>query len=211
MMGLWIFLSPFFSFFKKFLGVFFIFIFLSLRVFPILGRGWASKSKYSVLGAVRGAAQRVSYEVILIFSFLWFVFWFSNQSFFIKNKMAIFFFFFFFFCVWLISIICETNRAPFDFAEGERELVSGFKVEYGSFPFALLFLAEYGVILFFSSLTGFYFSFSIFFLFFGFFISFFFLWVRRSFPRFRYDMLMIFCWQILIFFIFEVFFVLNFF
>lgn len=107
--------------------------------------------------------------------------------------MAIFFFFFLFFCVWLISIICETNRAPFDFAEGERELVSGFKVEYGSFPFALLFLAEYGVILFFSSLTGFYFSISILFLFLGFFISFFFLWVRRSFPRFRYDMLMVFC------------------
>lgn len=66
-----------------------------------------------------------------------------------------------FFCIiliiWVIAIICDTKRAPFDFAEGERELVSGFKVEYGSFPFALLFLAEYGMILFLSVLTGFYF------------------------------------------------------
>lgn len=98
------------------------------------------------------------------------------------------------FFIWLIVIICETNRAPFDFAEGERELVSGFNVEYGSFPFALLFLAEYGMILFLSVFSSYFFFFNKFFtLLFSFIICFIFLWVRVRFPRFRYDLLMEFC------------------
>ena len=80
-----------------------------------------------------------------------------DKTFYLKNFINLFLSFFFVLKIWLIIIICETNRAPFDFAEGERELVSGFNVEYGSFPFALLFLAEYGIILFFSAITGLYF------------------------------------------------------
>lgn len=211
MCGFWIFYTPYFSYFRSYLGVFLIFLLLSLRVFPVLGSGWASKRKYAVLGAVRGAAQRVSYEVILIFSFIWVIFCYSRKSFFLSTNFFLFLIFFVFFLVWLVSIIAETNRSPFDFAEGERELVSGFKIEYGSFPFALLFLSEYGVIIFFSRITGFYFSNFFLFIFFGFFISLIFLWVRRSFPRFRYDMLMVFCWQVLMFFIFGVYFLIKFF
>ena len=121
--------------------------------------------------------------------------------------MVSFKFFFFFliflvfpiFFVWLVTLLAETNRAPFDFAEGESELVSGFNIEYGGGGFALLFLAEYGrilVIRVFSSVL-FIGGFGIFFFscLFGGLISFFILWVRGSFPRIRYDCLMSLTWK----------------
>ena len=113
----------------------------------------------------------------------------------IQRVEAQFFFFVFpLFIVWFITVLAETNRAPFDFAEGESELVSGFNIEYGSGGFALLFLAEYGRILVIRVFTSFFFfSFfesSFFSFFWGGFISFLFLWVRGSFPRMRYDQLM---------------------
>ncbi len=157
MIKFWIFFSKKFSFYKIYWGILIIFVLLSLRVFPILGSGWRSKRKYRVLGALRGAAQRISYEVVLVFILIWVLFF--VKKFFLQkknfNNLRIFFFWVFF--IWLIIILCETNRAPFDFAEGERELVSGFKIEYGSIPFVFLFLSEYGIILFLSVLTSLYF------------------------------------------------------
>ncbi len=199
MIFFWLILSLQFSYFSIFLSLILLIVFLRLNVFPVLGSGWRSKRKYAFLGAVRGAAQRISYEVALVFLLIWIVFYFNvlnfstNFNLFLGVVFPIILFF------WLIIIVCETNRAPVDFAEGERELVSGFKVEYGSFPFALLFLAEYGVILFLSVLTAFlFFSKKFLILIRSFMITFCFLWFRTSFPRFRYDFLMEFCWGIIL-------------
>ena len=100
--------------------------------------------------------------------------------------------------MWFVSCLAETNRAPFDFAEGERELVSGFNVEFSAFEFACLFLSEYGKILLMRFLTAlFFFPSSYFrFLVFGCFFTFVFVWVRGCLPRFRYDFLMNMAWKI---------------
>lgn len=100
--------------------------------------------------------------------------------------------------VWVVTTLAETNRSPFDFAEGESELVSGFNIEYGGGGFALIFMAEYGRILVMSILTGIFFfgasnfgiSFDFFLVIKGFFFAFFFLWARGRLPRMRYDCLM---------------------
>jgi NADH-ubiquinone oxidoreductase chain 1 len=98
------------------------------------------------------------------------------------------------FLCWVTSILAETNRTPFDFAEGESELVSGFNIEYGSGGFALLFLAEYGSIIFISYLTGLLFLGAgvnfVFLNLVGCFFCFWFIWVRGTLPRYRYDKLM---------------------
>lgn len=143
-------------------------------------------------------AQTISYEVRIVLVLLRVVFVAGRYIFFYYGVYQNFFFFFILvifpsFVVWLVTVLAETNRAPFDFAEGESELVSGFNVEYGAGAFALLFLAEYGSILvmsIFSSVVfigGFgFFFFSVFL---GRLISFFILWVRGRFPRMRYDRL----------------------
>lgn len=122
------------------------------RVYALIARGWSSNSNYSMLGALRGVAQTISYEVRLALIFVSFVFILSSFffNFFMKHQVYLFNFFCFFvlFLCWVSSALAETNRTPFDFAEGESELVSGFNIEYGRGGFALLFLAEYGSIIF---------------------------------------------------------------
>ncbi len=188
-----------FSFFR-------VFIFLcvsSLSVYSTLFAGWSSNSKYALLGALRAVAQTISYEVRMVLVLLGVVLVRGRYSFFYYGVFQVSFVFALLllpsFVVWLITVLAETNRAPFDFAEGESELVSGFNVEYGAGAFALLFLAEYGrilVIRVFSSVLfigGFgYFFFSIFL---GVLISFFILWVRGRFPRMRYDRLIRLTWK----------------
>lgn len=193
----WVVFTPSFSYFSLKVGILLIVVFLRLNVFPVLGSGWSSKRKYAFLGAIRGAAQRISYEVALVFLLIWVLFFFSQLGFFFNNFYYLGLIFPSILVMWLIIIVCETNRAPFDFAEGESELVSGFKVEYGSFPSALLFLAEYGMILFLSVFTAIYFFNKKFLrVVIRFLVAFFFLWCRTRFPRFRYDFLMEFCWGI---------------
>jgi len=135
----------------------FIFAVFGLAVCGIILSGWASNSRYAFFGALRSAAQMVSYEVsiglilvsILIcvgsLNFIDIVF-FQNYLFFVIP-------FFPLFLMFLVSILAETNRAPFDLPEAESELVSGFNVEYASMGFALFFLAEYGSIILMSALT----------------------------------------------------------
>nr|YP_009520483.1 NADH dehydrogenase subunit 1 [Bourletiella arvalis]ATP01411.1 NADH dehydrogenase subunit 1 [Bourletiella arvalis] len=182
-------------------GLFF-FCCTSFGVYCLIGSGWSSNSNYSLIGAIRGVAQTISYEVSMALFFLSIIFLINCYSFtyFFISQMSIWFLYIFFpvFICWFVSMLAETNRTPFDFAEGESELVSGFNVEYGSGGFALLFLSEYASIIFMSFLVSlmFFSSSSIFiFLLLGTFFCFFFIWVRGCYPRYRYDKLMYLAWK----------------
>nr|WMN13991.1 NADH dehydrogenase subunit 1 [Coccorella atlantica] len=192
------------------LGILFILALSSLAVYSILGSGWASNSKYALIGALRAVAQTISYEVslgLILLSIILLAGGFTLQTFNIAQEtiwlispawpLA---------AMWYISTLAETNRAPFDLTEGESELVSGFNVEYAGGPFALFFLAEYANILLMNTLSTI--------LFLGAshmptfpeltainlmtkaaLLSVVFLWVRASYPRFRYDQLMHLVWK----------------
>nr|BAL40997.1 NADH dehydrogenase subunit 1 [Dugesia japonica] len=170
-----------------------------LNVYCVLWSGWSSNSKYSLLGCIRGSAQIISYEVLFVFCSLFPVGLQMSVSFhsFVYDGFFYFFLVPFFALIWFVSLIAETNRSPFDFSEGESELVSGFNTEYGSLEFACLFLGEYGQVIFVSCLWILFYWFFFFdwlILFFGSFFSLVFIFLRSSFPRFRYDLLMSLSW-----------------
>nr|ALO76781.1 NADH deshydrogenase subunit 1 [Chrysomelidae sp. SPH01] len=175
----------------------------SLSVYTIMLAGWSSNSNYALLGSLRSVAQTISYEVSLVLILLSFLFMILSVSLFdfMKFQENIWFLFLMLpLCMmWLVSSLAETNRTPFDFAEGESELVSGFNVEYSSAGFAMIFLAEYSNILFMSILSCFLFLGGqimnfIFFIKLGL-LSFLWVWVRGTLPRFRYDKLMYLAWK----------------
>nr|YP_008593626.1 NADH dehydrogenase subunit 1 [Ariomma indica]BAN83607.1 NADH dehydrogenase subunit 1 [Ariomma indica] len=192
------------------LGILFILALSSLAVYPILGSGWASNSKYALIGALRAVAQVISYEVSLGLILLCIIIFsgsFTLQTFNTAQEavwmiipawpLA---------AMWYISTLAETNRAPFDLTEGESELVSGFNVEYAGGPFALFFLAEYSNILLMNTLSATLFLgashipslpelTAINLMFKAALLSAVFLWVRASYPRFRYDQLMHLIWK----------------
>jgi NADH-ubiquinone oxidoreductase chain 1 len=150
-----------------------------------------------LLGSLRAIAQTISYEVALVLILLCLLFVLESFNLFFfdlfQQKNLFICIFFFVSLIWIVSILAETNRTPFDFAEGESELVSGFNIEYGAGGFALIFLAEYARILFISMFfclvyLGAIINSLFFFLKLSF-ISFFFIWVRGAFPRYRYDKL----------------------
>nr|YP_009351611.1 NADH dehydrogenase subunit 1 [Hirtitermes hirtiventris]AQP30061.1 NADH dehydrogenase subunit 1 [Hirtitermes hirtiventris] len=197
-------LIPYLSGFISFeLGLLFFLACTSLGVYTVMIAGWSSNSGYSLLGGLRALAQTISYEVSLAFILLSFVILvcsYNLEFFWVFQKyLWLIFFSLPLSFVWFISCLAETNRTPFDFAEGESELVSGFNVEYGSGGFALIFLAEYASILFMSLLFCIIFLgsdlFSFLFYFSLAFISFLFIWVRGTMPRFRYDKLMYLAWK----------------
>ena len=197
-------------------GILYLFAISSLGVYGVIMAGWASNSKYAFLGALRSAAQMVSYEVSIGFVMVSVLLCVGslNLGDIIEAQRNMWFAIPLFpmFIVFFISTLAETNRAPFDLPEGESELVAGYMVEYSSMSFALFFLGEYAnmimmsvlcVILFLGgwlpplSLTIFYWipgSFwlgikTIFFLFL-------YIWVRAAFPRYRYDQLMRLGWKV---------------
>nr|AXS65218.1 NADH dehydrogenase subunit 1 [Chrysomeloidea sp. 4 KM-2017] len=195
---------PFYTYMVSFnLSVMFMLSVSSLGVYCIMLAGWSSNSNYSLLGSLRAVAQTISYEVSLFIIFLSFLFMVASYSFqdFAKFQENIWFCFFMFpLCLmFFVSCLAETNRTPFDFAEGESELVSGFNVEYSSGGFAMIFLAEYSSIIFMSMicsllfLGGNFHSFA-FFVKIGF-MSFMWVWVRGTLPRYRYDKLMNLAWK----------------
>nr|ACZ69679.1 NADH dehydrogenase subunit 1 [Orcinus orca]ACZ69692.1 NADH dehydrogenase subunit 1 [Orcinus orca]ACZ69705.1 NADH dehydrogenase subunit 1 [Orcinus orca]AXI95916.1 NADH dehydrogenase subunit 1 [Orcinus orca] len=192
------------------LGVLFMLAMSSLTVYSILWSGWASNSKYALIGALRAVAQTISYEVTLAIILLSVLL--MNGSFTLstlnttQEKLWLLFPSWPLAMMWFISTLAETNRAPFDLTEGESELVSGFNVEYAAGPFALFFLAEYANIIMMNMFTTI--------LFLGAFhdpytpelcttnlitksllLTMSFLWIRASYPRFRYDQLMQLLWK----------------
>nr|WRO45011.1 NADH dehydrogenase subunit 1 [Lycocerus inopaciceps] len=195
---------PLSSYFLNFsFGILFFLCCSSLGVYMIMISGWSSNSNYSMLGGMRAVAQTISYEVsffLILMSFLVMISSFSLFDLFLYQQTVWFIFLSIPLClIWFVSSLAETNRTPFDFAEGESELVSGFNVEYSSGGFALIFMAEYANILFMSFMFVMFFMGANFFSFFMFifvvFISFLFIWVRGTLPRFRYDKLMYLAWK----------------
>ncbi len=197
-------------------GILYLFAISSLGVYGIVIAGWASNSKYAFLGAMRSAAQMVSYEVSMGFVIVTVLLCAGslNLTEIVRAQEHVWFFIPLFpmFIVFFISTLAETNRAPFDLPEGESEIVGGFHVEYGAMTFGLFFLGEYANMILMSAMTSI--------LFLGGWLSpipfppftwvpgpiwfiakiclvlFMFVWVRATFPRFRYDQLMRLGWKV---------------
>nr|YP_009520039.1 NADH dehydrogenase subunit 1 [Proechimys mincae]ATB18380.1 NADH dehydrogenase subunit 1 [Proechimys mincae] len=209
-MSMWIPIPMPYSLINMNLGALFILATSSLAVYSILWSGWASNSKYALFGALRAVAQTISYEVtlaIILLSILLLNGTFTLSTLMTTQKdiwlilptwpLAM---------MWFVSTLAETNRAPFDLTEGESELVSGFNVEYAAGPFALFFMAEYMNILLMNALTTIIFLNSMMtimhpelhtmnFMIKTLILTALFLWVRASYPRFRYDQLMHLLWK----------------
>nr|YP_009672675.1 NADH dehydrogenase subunit 1 [Rhodnius pictipes]QDB64195.1 NADH dehydrogenase subunit 1 [Rhodnius pictipes] len=185
-------------------GILFFLCCTGMGVYGVLLSGWSSNSNYALLGGLRSVAQTVSYEVsmaLIIICLVVFIYSFNFIDF-MKYQYYVWFVFFsfpLFFC-WFSSCLAETNRSPFDFAEGESELVSGFNVEYSSGGFAFIFLSEYMNIIFMSLLSCIIFLGcdlnSIFFFIKLTLVVFMFIWVRGTLPRYRYDKLMYLTWKL---------------
>lgn len=134
------------------LSILFFFCCLGIGVYSVIVAGWSSNCKYSLLGGLRAVAQTISYEVRLALILLSFIVLVGGPQLelFTKYQDTLWFAFISLplVLIWFSSSLAETNRTPFDFAEGESELVSGFNTEYGRGGFALIFIAEYARILF---------------------------------------------------------------
>nr|YP_004857874.1 NADH dehydrogenase subunit 1 [Protantigius superans]ADN43205.1 NADH dehydrogenase subunit 1 [Protantigius superans] len=199
----WMLIPYYFNMISFELGILFFLSCISLGVYILLIAGWSSNSNYSLLGGLRAVAQTISYEVslaLIMMSSLIMIMSFNLMKFNEYQEMIWFMFIMMpLMMCFLSSLMAETNRTPFDFAEGESELVSGFNIEYSSGGFALIFLAEYSMILFMSMMfvlifmggynlsLNFYLKLS--------FMSFMFVWIRGTLPRYRYDKLMYLCWK----------------
>lgn len=195
---------PFFTLNLNFnLSVLFFLSLSSLGVYTIIIAGWSSNSNYALLGSLRSVAQTVSYEVslvLILLSFLFIILSLNIVDLEIYQKYIWFIFLFFpLRIMWFVSCLAETNRTPFDFAEGESELVSGFNVEYRRGGFAMIFLAEYSNILFIRIFCSFLFlggglgRFTLFLKLV--FLRFIWIWVRGTLPRYRYDKLIYLAWK----------------
>jgi NADH-quinone oxidoreductase subunit H len=193
------------------IGILYILAVTSVGVYGVILGGWSSNNKYSLLGALRSSAQMISYElsmglsligVIMISQTLSLVDIVNSQAkcwFIILQPLG--------FLIYAISAIAETNRCPFDLPEAETELVAGFHTEYSSMKFALFFMAEYANIItvsavavtfFFGGWRGPFLPPVVWFLIKMALCIFFFVWLRSTYPRFRYDQLMKFGWKILL-------------
>lgn len=207
-------------------GVLFLFALSSLSVYGILIAGWSSNSKYAMLGALRSAAQTISYEIPMGFAFVGVLLAANSMNLtdiVVSQHGGIMHWWCVpllpLFVIFWISGIAETNRAPFDLAEGESEIVAGFHVEYSAIGFGVIFLAEYASMILISTVLsllflggwlspfeGIAFLDDLFFFVPGFvwlllkisFFLFVYLWIRATFPRYRYDQLMRLGWKVLI-------------
>ncbi|NWF53543.1 MAG: NADH-quinone oxidoreductase subunit NuoH [Syntrophaceae bacterium] len=191
-------------------GILYLFAVSSLGVYGVVMGGWASNNKYSLLGSIRSSAQMISYELSLGLSIVGVLMIVGSLSLtqIVEAQSSVWFVLYqpLGFIIFLISAVAECSRTPFDLTECENELVAGYQTEYSSMKFGLYYLGEYAHILVVSSLAVS--------LFFGgwqgpllppilwflikvFAFIFFFIWIRATFPRFRYDQLMKFGWKVL--------------
>ncbi len=198
-------------------GLLYVLAMTSMGVYGVIIAGWASNSKYAFLGAMRSAAQMVSYEIAMGFALVGVLM--AAQSLnlvdIVKGQTGGFWHWYFIplfplFLVYLIAGVAETNRAPFDVAEGESEIVAGFHVEYSGMAFAVFFLAEYANMILVSALTTLMFLGGwlsplpflpdgiLWWLLKTGFVLFLFLWFRATFPRYRYDQIMRLGWKVFI-------------
>jgi NADH-ubiquinone oxidoreductase chain 1 len=168
---------------------FIILIISTLIVYTLFCLGWRRENVYGVIGGLRRSSQIIAYEVIIFFVIILLVIFhitWDFSSFTFSNIFVLDIF-----VVWLLILLVETNRRPFDFAEGERELVSGYNIEYRGVLFAYIFIAEYGILVFFSWVTR-----VIFFSPYAFWLVLLGLILVRGFiPRRRYDILIRNCWK----------------
>nr|AAG23680.1 NADH dehydrogenase subunit 1 [Thraustochytrium aureum] len=194
------------------LGILFLLAISSLGVYGIIIAGWSSNSKYAFLGALRSAAQMVSYEISIGFILISVIISCGSLNLIriviAQEKIWFFIPLFPMFILFFIACLAETNRHPFDLPEAEAELVSGYNVEYSGIGFALFFLGEYGNIILISAFCSLlflggwlfpYFNFisgSIIFSIKTFFFITLFIWARAAFPRYRYDQLMRLGWKV---------------
>ena len=207
-------------------GLLYLLSLTSMGVYGVIVAGWAANSKYAFLGAMRSAAQMVAYEIAMGFALVGVLMAAGSMNLgtIVRTQQGGFlswnwFWLFPLLVVYFISGVAETNRAPFDVAEGESEIVAGFHVEYSGIAFALFFLAEYANMILISALTATFFfggwqgpleGYPLLgatflgqpsFLWFGlkvFVLLFLFLWFRATFPRYRYDQIMRLGWKALI-------------
>jgi len=169
--------------------IFFILIIRSFVVYVLFILGWRRENVYGVSGGLRSSSQIVAYEIIIFFLMILVVLYFISWN--IINYKFSFIYIFDLFIIWLLILLVETNRRPYDFAEGERELVSGYNIEYMGVLFAFIFIAEYGILVFFRWVTR-----VIFLGYYIFWLVLIFLIVIRGFiPRRRYDILISNCWK----------------
>lgn len=202
-LSIWLCMPYLIKFYRFNLGLLFFLACTRLRVYGVIIAGWSSNSRYSLLGGLRSVAQTISYEVSLALILMSYVFLLGGFNIILFNFKQEYIWFLFLSIpigyIWFISSLAETNRTPFDFAEGESELVSGFNVEYSSGGFALIFLAEYASILFIRILFCLIFLggdlIRIIFYIKLVFLSFIFIWVRGTMPRYRYDKLIFLAWK----------------
>nr|ASO76794.1 NADH dehydrogenase subunit 1 [Meimuna opalifera] len=184
-------------------GLLFFFCCTSVNVYSMMITGWSSNSNYAMLGCIRSIAQSISYEVSLILILLCPTLMIESFNlidfFFIQDLIWLIYLMLPLSFCWISSSMAETNRSPFDFSEGESELVSGFNVEYSGMGFAFIFLAEYSSIIFMSliyclmflggNINSLIFPIKVIM------ITFLFIWVRGTLPRYRYDKLMYLAWK----------------
>lgn len=175
----------------------------SIIVFAVLMAGWSSNSKYSLIGSLRSVAQSISYEsvfsTLIVMTLIIFISFSVRRSIILSSPVVLFLL-----PIWIICTLAETHRAPFDFRESESELVSGFNTEYSGAYFAFIFLSEYTVLLYSCMLISI--------VFFSWLLPstifclvimtllfrFIFIWIRITFCRFRYDMLIMASWKVLL-------------
>jgi NADH-ubiquinone oxidoreductase chain 1 len=169
--------------------IFFILIIRRIVVYVLFILGWSSENVYGVLGGLRSSSQIIAYEIIIFFIMILVVMYYIRWN--LMNYSFSVLYLFDLLVVWLLILLVETNRSPYDFAEGERELVSGYNIEYIGVLFAYIFIAEYGILVFFSWVTA-----VMFLGYYNFWLVLIFLVVVRGFvPRSRYDILIANCWK----------------